>query len=1029
MDENKNYIKHYPGFLKPDDNGKCIPCCFKSWNEPAQTKRRKTCTRDETIIVPPGRHDKKLEKQKKNEYIEIDEYILAPDKFPISYTVKDNRYGFLPLAVQKFLHTDNKKCQISSLNTNIKPNHQCLLRHSIDFSPNQSFIACIADVWFESYKKILKQKVRPTVSEMKQKIINELTVDKFVTLQNGNLMKKFYPNATNELVDMTDLTKYSNVFSSNKTKSIIYEKADKSNPEQINALIKLARSYSNFIEFLKDDTVNIDYEYLWDFICNPNDTIFHKGVNLVIIELVRKDITDSVELICTSNHYSSTFFNTKKDTLLILKIDNFYEPIYGYETNNKDEILIEPYFNSMSNDILPNIKHVFETIKTVFKKKCTPLPSMSTIYKFVDNISLEKVIYHLQYSNCILESQVMNYDSKIIGVVAINNIDNTKGFIPCYPSAVILTYPVIYINESPTDNYENTKKFLKNVYKQSKKKILCKPSMKIIEDDKIVGIITMTNQFVMVNPTEYNKEDEDNDDLKVMNDLKYTDIDTTISTNNKVDTERVNYIKKMQLETKFYNVFRNTARYLLNKYENRDIRLEIDEKNKSSQVYLKKLKSIETKLREVMKDYISFYRYDENDLLNINTITNCYNNCKKKVYCHVNEDSNCLLRIPETNLINDKSNDTIYYGKLADELIRYSRIKTFMLNPKAVLSFSQVKYNLKEDEIILLHSLLTQDYFTNIIPMPTNKYVNYNTYDSANPLITQKYSNVESFDKTNDLNDNAVECTFTIKEYISNKELKNYFPVNTKEYEYKANTMSCSFNAILKIIQTNDLTQNNLTINAIKETLLEEYVKLYARYRYIIREIWRAQGKKILAGQIKENQITLPQMIMSEDYYATNIDVWILAVHYKIPLIFISDNRLMENNRNILVANIPEQYGNENEFYFIKSSSIIKNIPQTYTIMVADDKMKINIEIIKLDSLKSEIQNNIGNLLIPFIENFSLTDANKRRVKMNVISKVPVSAPVPVTEPVPVPVTEPVPVPVTEPVQPIKKLKKKIKII
>ena len=360
-----------------------------------------------------------------------------------------------------------------------------------------------------------------------------------------------------------------------------------------------------------------------------------------------------------------------------------------------------------------------------------------------------------------------------------------------------------------------------------------------------------------------------------------------------------------------------------------------------------------------------------------------------------------------------------------------------MLNPKAVLSFSQVKYNLKEDEIILLHSLLTQDYFTNITPMPTNKYVNYNTYDMANPLITQKYSNVETLDKTNDLNENDIECRFTIKEYITNKELKNYFPANTKEYEYKANTMACSFNAILKIIQNNDLSQKNLTINAIKETLLEEYLQLYAQYTYIIREIWRAQGKKILAGQIKEKQITLPQMIMSEDYYATNIDVWILAVHYKIPLIFISDNKLMENNRNLMVANIPEQYDIENdnnEFYFLKSSAIVINNPPTYTIIVAEDKMKINIENINLDSIKYEIRNNLENKLITFIENFSLTEINKRKVKMNVISKIPAPAPVtePVTEPVPVPVTEPVPVtvpvPAPETMQPIKKLNKKIKI-
>ena len=55
LDEKKKYIPHYPGFLKPDDNGKCIPCCFKSWSEPTQANRRAECTKDNTIVVPQSR--------------------------------------------------------------------------------------------------------------------------------------------------------------------------------------------------------------------------------------------------------------------------------------------------------------------------------------------------------------------------------------------------------------------------------------------------------------------------------------------------------------------------------------------------------------------------------------------------------------------------------------------------------------------------------------------------------------------------------------------------------------------------------------------------------------------------------------------------------------------------------------------------------------------------------------------------------------------------------------------------------------
>ena len=68
-------------------------------------------------------------------------------------------------------------------------------------------------------------------------------------------------------------------------------------------------------------------------------------------------------------------------------------------------------------------------------------------------------------------------------------------------------------------------------------------------------------------------------------------------------------------------------------------------------------------------------------------------------------------------------NEEVYFGRLADELIRYQRIKTFIFQPKVFLTFEDIKYNLNDDEIILLHSLLTNDYFKDLVPMIRNTYV------------------------------------------------------------------------------------------------------------------------------------------------------------------------------------------------------------------------------------------------------------------------------------------------------------------
>ena len=104
VDSDGNYITHHPGFLKSDahPDGLCIPCCFKNWDKPAQEKRRKECLQSEKVETSAKK--------------EVDEYIKGPDKFPL----EKDRFGYLPFIVQSFIQVDNKNCQISKTNTNLK---------------------------------------------------------------------------------------------------------------------------------------------------------------------------------------------------------------------------------------------------------------------------------------------------------------------------------------------------------------------------------------------------------------------------------------------------------------------------------------------------------------------------------------------------------------------------------------------------------------------------------------------------------------------------------------------------------------------------------------------------------------------------------------------------------------------------------------------------------------------------------------------------------------------------------------------
>jgi len=232
----------------------------------------------------------------------------------------------------------------------------------------------------------------------------------------------------------------------------------------------------------------------------------------------------------------------------------------------------------------------------------------------------------------------------------------------------------------------------------------------------------------------------------------------------KVDKERELFVKKIKLESQFFTVFRNTVRILLNQYENADIRESIEELIKNNQtLYTEKLSQVNDFLKELVerKQSISFVdnTSDEEDMflsLNEKEIASCIvfkksaEKCNEKTpLCSYLPDlQQCQLLLPRFNLIQSNSNNEIYYyARMADEIIRYSRIKSFLFQPQTYLSFNDVKYNLRDDEIILLESFITQDYFEKLIPVEVNPYVKYNNYDTVEPIDTLSFINEIKYDE------------------------------------------------------------------------------------------------------------------------------------------------------------------------------------------------------------------------------------------------------------------------------------------
>ena len=884
-----NEQKRYPGFqTDKHPDGYCLPCCFDKYNTEGRIQAKKTCTGD-------------ISKEKKADEKE-DEYIKGPEKFPLD----PGRWGYLPPEMQSVLREVNADCQISKTNTNLKQNHPCLLRHGVQLNKHQSFIACISDVIFFAKPHVDKSQGMVdilTIKEMRERIIKSLTLDMFIKYQNGNLVTDFKSYADNVSDILVDKYNTTDLYKKIKTDDeLFYFKT-------------VVIAFENFIQFLKDDNAIIDHTYLWDIICMPNKYLFPAGVNLVIFKLPHDDITNNVQLLCPTNHYSSQFYQARKPTIIMIKEGEFYEPIYSY-TTNKNKLIIAKEFKEYDPQLSQTMRSVIkEIIKPVLNTLCKPLMSMPTI-KVKRALLPHTIIEHLETYKYVIKKYVMNFNNKTIGIIAEEpRVDGITGFIPCYPSVIHDVWEnnpdfVFMTDKTLWNNYDDTITFLTNLYNRSKKKrthadIPCKPILKVVEDNMVVGVLTETNQFVQLSSPiseieikpKYDIPSLRNNNYIVNNKIKSSpmvNVDVNISTTNEVDTERVDYIQRIKMETNFYNVFRNTIRILLNDYNNIKLREQIEQLLKNTfLVYSEKLNKIDALLKKLVNGTILF-NGDDNYYKLIKDISTCVVKNKEECgkasnLCAVTRDDNCNLILPEKNLMTYKENQNIYFGKMADELIRYSRVNQFMFQPQTYLSFGKVQYNLRENEIILLQSLLTQEYFDGLVPVVINKYVKYNSYDEVEPVITQLYDNAFTLSP----NVSGIQCT-TIVNKIKSDIWNKCFPKTYKELVYSSNVY-CTFQCIIDIIEKK--TKQVKSISDIKNELYKEYqIYLDNGQRDKLIDILILEGKKTLGDQVKAQTLMFDDFIYASNYFLTPLDLWLLVNKYQIPTIFISSKNILQTN-------------------------------------------------------------------------------------------------------------------------------------
>ena len=743
-----------------------------------------------------------------------------------------------------------------------------LLRKGMQRKETQSFLCCIADA-FNHIEKITgnsKTKISKTsdmsLTEFKNKLIGNLTLTTFISLQSGNLVRLFSKNNFTE----TDITSY--------LSDPMYSKIDENNEEQLIFFTKAVSAFENFKNYLLDDNITIDYEFLWDYISMPKNKggLFSHGLNLFILNSPDDDITQKIEIICPTTYFSTEYFSKNKPVLILYSKNNYYEPIYSYKRVSRDFFKIKKTFNLLEiSDELPEVAVILNNVNNMLIHECKPLPSLPDRYNFVENKQLTEVIEVMsKIKKYKFLKNVVNFNYKTIGILIEKKKTNNIYYLPVGATKIKIDTPFIFANDSSYySSFEGTYNFLKEIKKLSKGEIVSEPKMKIINQGMIVGIVTETNQFVPTIPEIF---DETNNSpmfsqLETLNDNYNTfQDDKNIIIRNNIDDERIIIIMKIKLESNFYYVFRNTLRMVLDNLKLKEKKIQLIEIcNDLSITYYEKINLTIELLKEILDDFIEFVEYNVNDFESIKKVTSCLglleNKCDKLRNCTFSKTEGlCKLLLPKYNLVTDNDNEVIYFKKLADELIRKKLIRNYLLKSNIYLNLKKMNYNVRENEMIILEEILYNEFFENLNLKKTNTYIsNYNTYDISKPSISEDYTDLYESeqlykikqDVLQDILSHKKEDKITSKDIVLESQPQGELKSLPESKNKMLDDVTDTINTYTKSRKTNKYRQINKCI--VKDT----DNKLSLNYWYNTFSIPRRKINRKKSGFKKQGEVTV----------------------------------------------------------------------------------------------------------------------------------------------------------------------------
>jgi len=109
-------------------------------------------------------------------------------------------------------------------------------------------------------------------------------------------------------------------------------------------------------------------------------------------------------------------FDINRKTIIMMKRDLYYEPIYLCESKPNGKFTTLGRFSLKSKTLIPKIKHIIETVRDIYFSYCRLHASQPREYKYKMNFPASTVAKMVKDAGFTIHAQVMNYNGKVIGL-------------------------------------------------------------------------------------------------------------------------------------------------------------------------------------------------------------------------------------------------------------------------------------------------------------------------------------------------------------------------------------------------------------------------------------------------------------------------------------------------------------------------------------------------------------------------------------------------------------------------------------